>query len=59
MNRIIRVTVYLQNADGSERELQVTMPEPNDGTICAHINDDSWVRIIPTDPVDTELEPTL
>jgi len=39
--------VYVQDADGNERELKVTRPDPEDGTYCAHLNDEEWVRIVP------------
>lgn len=38
---------YLQNADGSERTLVVTEPDPADGTYCAHLSEEQWVRIVP------------
>lgn len=42
-------TVYLQDADGNERTLQVTEPDPTDGTYCVHMDDEgqSWIRIVP------------
>ena len=41
--------VYLQDADGNERKLQVTKPDPDDGTYCAHLDDETWIRICPDD----------
>ncbi len=38
---------YLQDADGREHTLLVTEPDPWDGTYCAHLNDESWIRIVP------------
>lgn len=38
---------YLQGADGSERTLDITQPDPKDGTYCAHMNEETWVRIVP------------
>lgn len=37
---------YLQDANGNERTLKVTNPDPDDGTLCAHLDDDSWVRVV-------------
>ena len=47
-------TVYLQDADGNERTLNVTEPDPEDGTFCAHMDDEgqSWIRIVPDDPTE-------
>ncbi len=44
------IVAYLQDADGNERTLRVTEPDPEDGTYCIHMDDEgqSWVRIVPT-----------
>ncbi len=41
-------TVYIQDADGNERTLPVTSPDPDDGTYCAHMDDEgqAWIRIV-------------
>jgi hypothetical protein len=47
-------TVYLQDADGNERTLPVTEPDPPDGTFCAHMDDEgqAWIRIVPSNQED-------
>ena len=42
-------SVYIQDADGNERTLPITEPDPADGTFCAHMDDEgqSWIRIVP------------
>ena len=44
------IVAYLQDADGNERTLDVTEPDPEDGTFCVHMDDEgqAWVRIVPT-----------
>ena len=44
----VELVAYLQFADGSERTLTVTEPDPEDGTYCADIDGETWVRIVPT-----------
>ena len=41
---------YLQDADGNERTLHVTEPDPADGTYCVFPDDEGqgWIRIVPT-----------
>lgn len=38
---------YLQGADGSETTLNITEPDPADGTYCVHLDKERWVRIVP------------
>lgn len=42
------IIAYLQDADGNERELDVTEPDPKDGTYCVHMDDQeqAWIRIV-------------
>jgi hypothetical protein len=37
---------YLQGPDGEETELVVTEPDPADGSICIHLPDGTWVRLV-------------
>ena len=46
--------VYLQGPDGQEYTLNVTSPDPDDGTYCAHmpekasgLSEEWWARIVP------------
>lgn len=50
---------YLQFDDGFEVDLDVTEPDPPDGSFCVHFNDYDvpavdtsrwWIRICPTEP---------
>lgn len=45
----IDIVAYLQDADGNERTLDVTEPDPADGSYCVHMDDQgqSWIRIVP------------
>ena len=48
--QLVRIMeAYLQDADGNERTLDVTEPDPADGTYCVHMDDQgqSWIRIVP------------
>jgi len=40
---------YWQNADGSEKELEVTRTDPEDGTHIVHFEhiSDYWIRLVP------------
>ena len=49
-------TVYIQDADGTEVELQVLTPDPEDGTFTCFVPEgtevlltspDNWIRIVP------------
>ena len=42
------MNVHVQDTNGSEWELEVTSPDPADGTYCAHMSDAVWIRIVPT-----------
>jgi hypothetical protein len=41
------VKAFLQKSDGSERTLEVTKPDPEDGTYVVSLAPDVWVRIVP------------
>ncbi len=45
------IVAYLQDADGNERTLDVTKPDPEDGTYCVYMDDkgQAWIRIVPMD----------
>ncbi len=42
------IVAYLQDADGNERTLQVTEPDPADNTYCVYLDDEgqAWIRIV-------------
>lgn len=40
---------YLQDANGNEQELQVTKPDPTDGTYVVHMDEETWIRVVPDD----------
>ena len=53
------IKAYLQDADGNERTLDVTSPDPDDGTYCVHMDDagQAWIRIVQeNDPDDMNQE---
>ncbi len=37
---------YLQFADGDEKTLRVTSPDPDDGSYVVHLSDNRWVRLV-------------
>jgi len=42
---------YLQTPEGQEKQIKVTNPDPNDGSLCLHLGSDpippdSWVRLV-------------
>lgn len=48
LNRVLnRAKAYLQGPNGDEVELTVTEPDERDGSVCAHLPDDRWVRFVP------------
>ena len=47
---------YLQDEDGNESDLNITEPDPADGSICIHLPDGRWVRLVRTEPVKQSTE---
>ena len=52
---------YLQFSDGNEIELEVRIPDPDDGTFCLSLpegfsrgrvtlTEEDWIRIVPQEP---------
>ncbi len=49
VEQAVDMVAYLQDADGNERTLEVTRPDPFDGTYCVFQDEEgfAWIRIVP------------
>lgn len=45
---------YFQDEDGNEHTLKITNCDPDDGTLCIHLDGRSWVRLVPISTEDKE-----